>query len=229
MSSSKSVDWKQIAGLVAAVGVVVWLWNTPVIYPLKVLVVFFHEMSHGLVAVATGGRIERIEVVAQEGGLCLTQGGNRFLTLSAGYLGSLIWGGILLITAARTKQDKMVSFVLGLLLAGVAVAVVRPLYGFGFWFGALSGAALVASGIWLPMAVNDWLLRLIGLTSCLYAVMDIKSDILDRPQERSDAYMLSREFGMPVMFWGVVWITIAAVAAGWFLWMAARTRSEQTS
>jgi len=99
----KTINLAEV-GMLLAIMVVAWLlWDTVLILPLKILVVFFHELSHGLMAIVTGGEIVRIEVVRQEGGLCVTQGGNRFLTLSAGYVGSLCWGGLLLVLAARSR------------------------------------------------------------------------------------------------------------------------------
>ena len=70
-----------------------WLaWDTPLVYPLKIFVVLLHEVSHAVMAVATGGSIERIELSPLQGGACYCPGGNAFLTLSAGYLGSLAVG-----------------------------------------------------------------------------------------------------------------------------------------
>ena len=80
-----------------------FLWNTLFVYPLKIFVVFMHEVSHGLAAIATGGRILEIQINPQQGGHALTQGGSRFWTLTAGYLGSLLWGGVILLLAARTR------------------------------------------------------------------------------------------------------------------------------
>ena len=77
------------------------LWNTLFIYPIKIFVVFMHEVSHGLAAIATGGRIVEIQINPQQGGYAITQGGSRFWTLTAGYLGSLLWGGLILLLAAR--------------------------------------------------------------------------------------------------------------------------------
>ena len=65
-----------------------FLWDTPLVYPLKIFVVLLHEVSHAVVAVVTGGTIERIILDPREGGACYCPGGNTFLTLSAGYLGS---------------------------------------------------------------------------------------------------------------------------------------------
>ena len=65
--------------------VLLWaLWDTVVIYPIKVFVVLLHEVSHALAAMATGGSVERILLNANQGGAAYTVGGNPFITLSAG-------------------------------------------------------------------------------------------------------------------------------------------------
>ncbi|HSM60554.1 MAG TPA: M50 family metallopeptidase, partial [Longimicrobiales bacterium] len=84
--------------------VALWLlWGTPVVYPLKIFVVLLHEASHAMVAVATGGTIQRIVLDPYQGGACYCPGGNALLTLSAGYLGSLAWGAALT-EAARARR-----------------------------------------------------------------------------------------------------------------------------
>jgi len=47
-------------GIILIFVAVTLLWNTPVVYPLKIFVVFMHEISHGIAAMATGGQIEEI-------------------------------------------------------------------------------------------------------------------------------------------------------------------------
>ena len=98
------------------------LWNTLFVYPLKIFVVFMHEVSHGLAAIATGGRIVEIQINPQQGGHALTQGGSRFWTLTAGYLGSLLWGGLILLLAARTHLDKGISILIGLGMVAISIA-----------------------------------------------------------------------------------------------------------
>ena len=85
MSKGGGIRWAEFFGLLAITAAVVFFWNSGIVYPLKILVVFFHELSHGLMAVFTGGSIREIQLFAAQGGLCVTAGGNRFLTLSAGY------------------------------------------------------------------------------------------------------------------------------------------------
>ncbi|MBI4519244.1 MAG: M50 family metallopeptidase [Gemmatimonadetes bacterium] len=201
-----------LAGFVAFFTALWFLWGTWVVYPLKVFVVFLHEISHGVVAVATGGTIQRILLTSNQGGVCVCPGGNAFLTLSAGYLGSLGWGA-LLVTAARARRRRA-SIVVGAI--GLAVLVLTALYVrslFGIGFGFLFGAALVAAGRVLKPGANSALLTALGLTSCLYAILDIKSDILDRPEAISDARMLAELTGVPTLLWGTVWITLAILAS----------------
>ncbi len=216
----KGVDWKTFAGLLGLMLVVVILWGTVFVYPLKILVVFFHELSHGIMATLTGGRVVEIQVNALQGGLCISQGGNRFLTLSAGYLGSLVWGGFILLAATRGKKQQQVTMGLGVLMVLVSLLYVRNL--FGFIFAIVIGAALVYVGLKLHRDWNVIVLKVIGLTSCLYAVLDISDDILKRPGAMSDARMLAEITILPTFVWGALWFLLGLWAAGYFLLTASK-------
>ena len=202
--------------------VALWfLWNTPLVYPLKVFVVFLHEISHGVAAVATGGSIQAITLSPRLGGACHCPGGNAFITLSAGYLGSVVWGGLILEGARKAgrRADRLTRGI------GVAVVVLTLLFVrgvFGLVFGVGFGAVLVFLAPRLTAGGNRVLLTGLGLTSCLYAILDIKGDVLDRPHLRSDARMLSELTGIPTLAWGVLWITLAVVASAWLFLRAYR-------
>ena len=202
-----------------------FLWNTLFVYPLKIFVVFMHEVSHGLAAIATGGRILEIQINPQQGGHALTQGGSRFWTLTAGYLGSLLWGGVILLLAARTRFDKAISILIGFGMVAISIGFGEST--FTYLFGIGFGVALIAIGFYLPEAANDWVLRIIGVTSCLYAILDIKSDVLDRSNLRSDARMLSEVTGIATEIWGTLWILIAIALTIWFLYLSGKTSTAQ--
>ena len=207
-----------LIGFAAYFSAIWYLWDTPVVYPLKVFVVLLHEISHAMVAVATGGTIDKIVLDPNQGGACYCPGGNAFLTLSAGYLGSLAWGG-LLVSAGQMKRinSRWVTGAVGLLVIGLTLAYVRS--SFGFWFGLAFGSVLVLGAVRLSVAVNQGILLTLGLTSCLYAILDIKSDVIDRPDLRSDAAMLSELTGIDTVVWGGLWIVIAVLASAWlFQW-----------
>lgn len=193
-----------------------FLWETPVVYPIKLFVIFLHEISHGIASLATGGSIQGITLDPRLGGACHCPGGNAFLTLSAGYLGSLLWGGAIL-EGGRRMGRKSPAIVR---LMGGIVLVLTILYLRGTFtvaFGALFGLGLVLAARYLSGEANRILLSVLGITSCLYAVLDIKSDVLDRPGLASDAYMLSEITGIPTLFWGGLWISIAVICSGWLL------------
>ena len=191
---------------------VVALWNTSVVLPLKILVVFLHELSHGLAAVFTGGSIEGLTVTADQGGQALTRGGSRFAILSAGYLGSLLFGVILFLAALRTQADRFVVAALSILLFGVALFYLRDRFALAF---ALStGLALLAISKWLGAAVNDLVLRIIGLTSMIYVPLDIVSDTITRAHLSSDARMLAEAYGATTVFWGLIWLAVSLMVIG---------------
>ena len=214
-----------LAGFLLYFGVVWSLWDTAVLYPLKLFVVLLHEVSHAAAAVATGGTVERILLNAQQGGATYTRGGNPFITLSAGYLGSLAWGALLVVLAFnRWLKPRWIIGGVGAFVLVLTVFLVRSLFGFGF--GILFGGGLLAGARYFSHGVNRTLLLGLGLTSTLYAILDIKSDVLDRPHLPSDAAMLAEMTGIPTAVWGFLWIGIALLVSAWLLrWVARRVEA----
>ncbi|HSL72499.1 MAG TPA: M50 family metallopeptidase, partial [Longimicrobiales bacterium] len=160
---------------------VLWvLWPTVWVYPLKIFVVFLHELSHAAAGIATGGTIQRIVLDPYQGGATYVLGGNSFVMLSAGYLGSLVLGlALLLVARSRPGSARKLVLVLGALFLAVAVLFVRN--AFGFAFAMLFGVALIVAARKLPNNGVVILLTTLGLTSALYALFDIRDDILRRP------------------------------------------------
>ena len=210
-----------LLGFALYFGVLWLLWDTPAVYPLKIFVVLLHEVSHAMMSVATGGSIDRITLDPMQGGACYCPGGNPFLTLTAGYLGSLLWGGLMLSAARRSRvKSEWVNGLIGALVIGLTLLYVRN--GFGFAFGLLFGLAMIGVSQKVGEAVNRPLLLTLGLTSALYAILDIKSDILDRPEARSDAAMLSDITSIPTAVWGGLWIGAAIAFSAWLFRRAYR-------
>ena len=194
----------QLIGLTGLIGL---LWNTPVALPLKLLVVFLHELSHGAAAILTGGKIISISVSSQQGGQALTLGGNGFAILSAGYIGSLVLGVMLFFFALRSDADRFIVGVLGAVTLLIAALYIRDLFALAFCAG--TGAALLASARFLGHGANDLVLRVIGLTSIAYVPLDIFSDTIARSSLRSDARMLAEEYGGTTILWGGVWLVLS--------------------
>lgn len=208
-----------LLGVTAVAAALMYFGGSAWTAPLEILVVFFHESSHALMTWITGGKVVSMQVTVDRGGEVLSAGGSRFLTLSAGYLGSLLIGAGLLIASSRSRHDRAILAALALLMALATVLFMRNLFGLAYGIGM--ALALLAIARWLPARASDYSLRLIGVMSLLYVPRDIFSDTIERSHLRSDARMLAEEIGGTTMLWGGVWLLLALaicfVAVRWSL------------
>lgn len=95
------------------------LLNIPIIsLPFKWFESFFHEISHGLAALLSGGAIEQIQLFPNGAGLCTTSGGSRFFISFMGYAGAALWGVFIYISgSSHHRIAQMLSvFLMALLL-----------------------------------------------------------------------------------------------------------------
>ncbi|KAF1083224.1 MAG: hypothetical protein GQF41_0002 [Candidatus Rifleibacterium amylolyticum] len=205
-------ELKGIQGMILPfilLGFALYFWHSTLLLPIKYLTVFFHELSHALASVLTGGEVLHIEVNANQGGLAVTRGGWRFIVISAGYLGSLIWGSVILLAAARTNYDQQITAGLGILLLLVTAIWVRNME--GVIICALTGFGLLGIAAYSNEKVCDQFLKFLGLTSCFYVLFDIKDDLIDRSIHGSDAYKIAEMLYLPDWLVGLVWLVIAGI------------------
>jgi hypothetical protein len=183
------------------------LWDSFVVYPFRVFVVFLHEISHGLAAALTGGRVVAIGLTFDEGGVCVTEGGSRFLVLNAGYLGSLLFGVLFLHLGASRGRAHAALAVVGAFTVGVTLLYVRTV--FGVLYGLVTGGAILYVAMRLPAGISQILLSAVGVVSCLYALWDVASDVLFRSVGGSDASALALLTGIPGFVWGLTWVAVS--------------------
>ena len=200
---------KQLGYLIFLLGLIIIGWEYPILYPLKLLVVFFHESSHAIATLLTGGTVKELVITHDQGGHVISQGGNRFITLSAGYIGSLLWGVVIYVVSVKSHYDKVIMAVLGVTILIITIVLSRSI--FSWLFGLLSGGAMLLMARYLAEKYNDFALRLIGLTSMMYAPLDIYSDTISRSYLQSDAYLLAEYTGGTTLLWGSIWIIISVV------------------
>lgn len=98
--------------LMVAVGTLLTLfWDSPFLLPVKLLSVLVHEMWHGIVAMLTGGTLEKIHILAGESGETsvsqLSSGIPFYLSVSAGYIGTAITGMFFLNRALRGSVERL--------------------------------------------------------------------------------------------------------------------------
>lgn len=193
----------RLIGLALLLALAWFLWDTVFVYPLKLLVTFFHELGHALACVLTGGRIMGITLDPSGAGLCRTQGGIRLLIVPAGYLGSMAAGCLLLLTAFRTHLDRFVTLALGLALLLVAGLYVRT--PFALAFCVLMGGFFLFAAWKLKEGFNELILAFIGVTSCLEALFDIRTLFQLGGSARTDAVVFSQMVPLPPIVWAGLW------------------------
>ena len=184
-------------------------WNWKILLPLKLIVVSLHEIGHATAALLTCGKVLSIEVRPNEGGVTKTQGGNRFIILSAGYLGSAFWGMICVITssdfigvqvmAGLLSIALLISMVLANNFTIVALHVFFLLLIAGFWACTI---LTVFNGL-------RFIILLIGVMSGLFSIYDVYDDLLARRVNESDATMLANHTHTSSRCWGAIWAVIS--------------------
>ena len=100
---------------------------------------------------------------------------------------------------------------------------------FSVIYGLLAAAALWFSAARLSATINLYMVRFIATASCLYALLDIRSDLFTLAPAGSgvvnDAVALSRLTGIPAILWASLWLVISLLVLGLFLKSALRVDS----
>jgi len=183
------------------------LWNTFLIYPIKLFVVLTHEMSHGLFAILSGGKLDSILLTSSLGGESRTIGGSKFVIASAGYLGSLTFGALLFISGYKEKMRKVFSIVLAILLILFAANYLEG--GFGRISAVFFALFFILFPIYLPEIANAYFYKILGLISMAYVAIDIKEDILTNVYRPSDAQLIAAITSVSATIWGLLWLSIS--------------------
>jgi len=95
-----------------------------VTYPFLIFSTFIHETSHALAAVLSGGRVDSLIVRMNGSGVTYTQGGLQFLITSAGYLGTTVFGGLILILSRKQNSVRTVLYACAFLVSLVTAIFV---------------------------------------------------------------------------------------------------------
>src|SRR5262245_50313607 len=105
----------QAMTLLVAATISVVLWFIPfaevLTYPFRIFVTFIHEGGHAIAALLTGNSVNALSVAMNASGeTYTTQGGffSQVLVSSAGYLGSMIFGALLLLLIRKAVAARIV-------------------------------------------------------------------------------------------------------------------------
>src|SRR5258705_13736123 len=126
----------QATTLLLAAALSIALWFIPFAevlgYPFRIFVTFIHEGGHAIAALLTGNSVQSLSVAMNASGeTYTTQGGvfSQMLVSSAGYIGAMTFGALLLVLIRRAVAARIV--LLGsaaIVLALTAIfGVIKPL------------------------------------------------------------------------------------------------------
>lgn len=181
-----------------------------IFYPFSLLATYLHESSHGIMAIITGGKLLEFTIESNTSGLAYTCGGIRFLISSAGYLGTTIWGALLLFAILNKTSEKKIlislsSFLLifTLLFSGNFIAFLTGI-SFSIFFYLLLKIK--------NTNITNIIISLISIELCLQSFNDILNLIfLSKTNTITDAHSLSETFYglIPPILFAIIWAMIS--------------------
>ena len=177
--------------------------------PLNWLESYFHEISHGIAALVTGGEIMRIQLFANGAGLCTTRGGLSFLISFFGYAGATFWGWLLFKLANSHQRTAPVvsGLMIILLLASLA-----------FWARDLLTIIILSSlAVMFVFTIKmrrlytlQLLLKFFGLSILLNSLFS--PTYLFDGRDLGDGAALAAMTMVPELVWVLLWCILAIVA-----------------
>lgn len=222
----------QAMTLLFAAAISILLWFIPfaelLTYPFRIFVTFIHEGGHALAALLTGNSVGSLSVAMDGSGeTYATSGGvgSQLFIASAGYLGSMSFGALLLILIRKAVSARLILFGSAILISILTLifGVLKPIFG----YGALTGVPFtLAAGVFLTLAllavttlagrrVATFSVSLLAVQCILNAILDLKTVLfLSSPfaaQVPTDAVTMSRATGLPALLWAIIWIGLAVV------------------
>lgn len=206
-------DLKRWLTLLAIAVVLIVLWQVPwmgwLVYPFRLFGTFVHELSHGLAAIATGGDFHRFAVRADLSGVATSAGGIRMIVASAGYVGSAIFGGVLIALHVRWLSARTLLIALGVVFGLLCMLFVRNLFGIAAALAITT--ALLLAAIKLNEAWRDGLLKVLALQlildgyNSLFTVLQLSREGITQ----TDAYTMAQLTWLPASVWAVIWMLMS--------------------
>jgi len=240
----------QAMTLLIAATISVVLWFIPyaefLTYPFRIFVTFIHEGGHAIAALFTGNSVQSLSVAMNASGETYsTQGGliSQFLISSAGYVGSMAFGALLLILIRKAIAARLVLLGCGIFVFTLTMifGLIKPLFSLsglsGIPFTLLAGlvisAGLILIARFASARVATFFTSFLAVQCVLNALTDLKTVFFlsspFAPSVPTDALNMQQATGIPAIFWTVLWIAFA-LGILWFvmrLYVASRDKAYQ--
>ena len=240
----------QAMTLLVAATISILLWFIPyaeiLAYPFRIFVTFIHEGGHAIAALITGNSVSSLSVATNSSGeTYTTQGGliSQLLISSAGYIGSMSFGALLLILIRKSVAARFVLLGSAILIFGLTMiyGLFKPLFSgvarsgipFTLLAGSLISVGLILVARFANAKVASFFVSFLAVQCVLNALFDLKTVFfLSSPfalPVHTDAVNMANATGIPAIFWAVIWIVLA-LGILWFamrLYVAGRDKGYQ--
>ena len=241
----------QAMTLLVATAISVLLWYLPYVgvltYPFQIFVTFIHEGGHALAALLTGNSVASVSVAMDTSGETYSLGERGLLStmfyLSAGYVGAMAFGALLLILIRKTVAARLVLLGSAILVFGLTIifGLIKPIFSFNSWSGipftllagTLISVALVLIARFASARVAMFFTSFLAVQCVLKAIFDLKTLFwLSTPfsgEAKHDAAYMAQATGIPALIWVGIWIALA-LGILWFamrMYVAGRDQSYQ--
>jgi hypothetical protein len=203
-----ALNWRRLCLFILVGGGAVFFWHSPVLLPIKIFVVFLHETGHALATVLTGGRVVSMVVTPWQSGYVQSIGGIPVVIASAGYVGSALFGGVLLWLAGRPGWATATFGGLATLFSVMTLWCVRDPFGIVFGLGTAAVCGILA---WKRFPGVHYLVDALAVVSTLYALYDLSDFLLIGA--RTDAVLLAQITPVPAFFWALLWSAVSLFVA----------------
>ncbi|MEW6006322.1 MAG: M50 family metallopeptidase [Stygiobacter sp.] len=183
------------------------LWDSFLIYPIKMLSVMIHETFHAFTTLLTGGKISSINIDLNLGGKIETEFGSSILISLSGYFGSLFVG---LLFFKLSQNEKLFRFFIYSLSIMILIVLANSNPNADYIFISL---LIISFLIFIAVFINNnyfqFLIRFLGLVSMIYVLIDLKNDLLNDFYV-SDAKILSDIINVNSFLITLVWIFVTS-------------------
>jgi len=216
----------QVTTLLFATALSLCLWFLPyaefLAYPFRIFVTFIHEGGHALAAFVTGNSVQSLTVSPDGSGLVYSTNGGLLSSLfvsSAGYLGAMTFGALLLWLVRHKVKARVV-----LAASGALVLLLATVFGFlaPLWHLSMPGLFTLVSGVALPVGLfaaakylkpraAAYLVSFLAVQCVLNAVFDLRNVLFASAlsDAHTDAANMQAATGVPSIFWVLFWIVVA--------------------
>ncbi len=212
------VGYQRQRALILALLSSLLLWNLPfgglVLYPFKLLATWLHEMSHGAVMLLSGAGFEHLKIFSDTSGIAQAQHSvgvaGRAAIHSAGYMGTSLFGAVLLVLGQTRPGARSILAALGAALGLSGVIWIEN--SFGQSVAYIGCAICVAISLVPSERVAILVTNFVAVQACINSVLDIRvlfrTDMVINGQVAgaSDAHnMAAATFGSHWL-WASVWL-----------------------